>query len=1065
MKTVNDKLVRMHGNPGSIQYRMLKSIEDGPANGKIIATPNSVPAVMIEQFATNVSNVVSDIADTILKTFPSQVETMEDLYRHMSDSDHVAIYGAPASTNVALAMTLDTVINANSAGSITAGTFSITIPQYTEVMINSTPFSTYYPIIVEVETSRGSDTTNKVSVKYDISVYNPLFPLADAEQMLEHYIDKVDGIDILTIIMPVYQFKRKLIRTEILHGGGFFKSYGFDDKLYFSRYFSDLRVGSDTDVTPQFVDKYGKIWHELHQIIDNDIYDSHTSAIPCLVVQPDIQNNQIGVNIPPIFLNEDRLGDNLHIEIFTTQGEIELVADTDNPISVFFPESLDTSANSYVEELFNAETVSIVPVDRYIVGGNNGIGFDKLRANVIHGNDGTNTIISIKQMEHELDKSGYAVTRFKDGLTKRIYLANRALEIDNTTIPAGIINTVVKLKDVADSEESTVPLGVIVHDVSELGALALTHSWTLTPNTVYKYEASTNSSSVYGELAGNTNSDIVDEHEDNILTFNPFHTQIDTIGGVALATTYDFNWPYVENILITKDNAGIGRISLQGIDVNIDNTESTVTLRINFESPEPLDGDLISKITIGLNMGGYVGNVELEGAELTQALADQYFEYVFDTEFLVLDAQLYLISDNSISPVNLDGTGGVDLGCYFDSEPNIKATDSRYTFKLHLGDNLKRIFTTVDILAEDRSLPTFAAHTYATHETTQLITVDNAGDPEDGLPYIVKIAEVSATPMYGPETEYTFESLGYAVNDIYSKVKHIAGDLIYLELEDDIVPAALANLSSAGFTTEVSEELYKAIPVDKSIDLGPLDITNRDTWEEYLTDNALTELDVHLPLKEHVKGDPDVDSVYPETATTIYRVHMLHIDNKVKYRGNTALFEGKDVLGTVRDVIVGYCEDVGNMEGRLLENTELYYQPSKTIGYSDCITNSSMSTDVFNLEFGLSIRLHVVRHVAEEEQAMIHISNNIIALVDKMAATGKLSLAVLATQIMSEYQGVITSVDSMGINESMDIQTVEAIDPEVSFNLRHTLGIAPDGTLTTNRALTLQVVPKSGDSR
>ena len=117
------------------------------------------------------------------------------------------------------------------------------------------------------------------------------------------------GMDYLMVDFPVYQFAKSTIEETLVAEAGFAKKIDYNNKFYAIRLFSYS----------------GGKYTELAQSQSKLVYDA---TVPTALVRVLPDEQKIKIVIPQIYFDKDMLGSKLLIEVYTTQGELDI--DTSN---------------------------------------------------------------------------------------------------------------------------------------------------------------------------------------------------------------------------------------------------------------------------------------------------------------------------------------------------------------------------------------------------------------------------------------------------------------------------------------------------------------------------------------------------------------------------------------------------------------------------------------------------------------------------------------------------------------------------------------------------------------
>lgn len=183
-----------------------------------------------------------------------------------------------------------------------------------------------------------------------------------------------------------------------------------------------------------------------------------------------------------------------------------------------------------------------------------------------------------------------------------------------------------------------------------------------------------------------------------------------------------------------------------------------------------------------------------------------------------------------------------------------------------------------------------------------------------------------------------------------------------------------------------------------------------------------------------------------------YNVTMLHLDYKLlmseevqhqKYRQDTV------------EAIRSYFATIIETRLRLLEGTNLFYSPIRTMGYAK-FRGKNNEIIFTNLEVALGFRLHVESFISANSSTKSTIKQNILKIIDKHIASGTVSCVDIATEIQSSMSDMILHVDVLGINGDQSLQTLLRSDESTIPHLGYKLIMNDDGSIGIDRGLTLE---------
>lgn len=199
----------------------------------------------------------------------------------------------------------------------------------------------------------------------------------------------------------------------------------------------------------------------------------------------------------------------------------------------------------------------------------------------------------------------------------------------------------------------------------------------------------------------------------------------------------------------------------------------------------------------------------------------------------------------------------------------------------------------------------------------------------------------------------------------------------------------------------------------------------------------------------------DVIDAGSSTATTrliTYNIRMLHCDYKLLLSSEP---EHADFRNDIVEELRAYFNSINDAKKALLEDTNLYYTPLRTIGYAKYKGTNSI-VDTRPLDVTLAFRLHVENFVQNSNNNKESIKESILQIIDKHIATGVVSAVAIANDIRDSLSDTILYVDCLGINGDKDLQTIILADDECVPHLKQELILNDDGSIGVNRGVTLE---------
>ena len=513
-------------NPLDIQNKVLEELENRTKGIYTIADSNSAFCNLLE-FGSSISAACMQEIDNVVipGIYAKRAQSFKSISRHMTDFDYVNLFGTPSSTTLILQM--DTITLMDQALDYNEYYKKAIIPVDSVFSIGSYDFGIYYPIEIQINKTNGN-----FLVINNINEEHPLHKLST--NVLEFKTQTFQGVPILSFSFPVYQFSREWLREDITSSVGFSKSYTYNDYFYACRIYSYYPDTSS--------------WVELNQTTSDILYDT-TVVTAKLLIEPD--THKFTVTIPQVYFDENKIGSKLLIELYTTQGELN-VDISQLPSEAFTVSFFNKNAKTHSEfsNIFKKfPSIQVYPRSTKIYGGNNGLSFEEIRNRVINNISHRTLLITPVDIEKYFEDNRFKVTKHLDNISNRIYFCNAILSDTNSShIP--VTNTYIKLTDaIVDSTDD------IVRNQST--------SVTILPTAIYKYNDGNMQCNILSNdeksvLLNMSKEDFVNTLNTSVYTKSPFHVKVDLPPArYQTATSYNLFENEVLNIQYKYDHEDI----------------------------------------------------------------------------------------------------------------------------------------------------------------------------------------------------------------------------------------------------------------------------------------------------------------------------------------------------------------------------------------------------------------------------------------------------------------------------------------------------------------------------
>ncbi len=414
------KFQALQSNPYACGRMLLATLQKATDGQEVFVDPTN-PAVFVLESAIVMATAAMQQAETLTrKQYASMAINMSDVYRHMSDTDFIGRFSAPAKAFITVIMLLDEIKQKadfvrNSQGLPDgSGIRKMTIPKHSEFYVADTTFCMQYGIDIRILPHGG------VQVVYDTSEKSPFYSLES--NYVEHGVSRQGTFKLLRIKIPVLQMSVSQQIAQLNSTTGFYKNYVITDKFHYCRAY----IKSATTAK----------WTEIKTTHTDQIYDARTPTVMLTVLE-----NSLDVKVPQIYFNSGLIRDSLRLDIYTTKGSLEMNLGSFGKDS-FTARWIDRDGgvdSSYIKPLLTFSGLAIMS-DTVVSGGSDGVTFAQLRNQVITQGLSVPTVpISENQLVSTANSAGYQIVKSIDNITNRVYLATRGLptpvlqEVTNST--------------------------------------------------------------------------------------------------------------------------------------------------------------------------------------------------------------------------------------------------------------------------------------------------------------------------------------------------------------------------------------------------------------------------------------------------------------------------------------------------------------------------------------------------------------------------------------------------------------------------------------------------------
>jgi hypothetical protein len=504
-------------NPMLFQSVMAQNLKYMSNNQVNLVDPTNPFVWLMESSVANTVMALEEAKIALRVMYSSLSQSESDLYTHMSDKDFTNRFASPASATFQLLFNLTKLISVaqpyTTNGSNSVSYNMVTMPRYTNFVVNGTTYSLQYPINIIIHPNTGS-----VQVEYDSSQLSPLLQLST--NIIQSTIaTDATGSKWLSFSIPTLQFALSSTQTPMQASQVFQMSVPFNDRFYYCRVYFQNNTSNGG-------------WNEMVTTYTEEVYDPQVPTASLKVA-----NNILSVFIPPVYIDSGLISGTARVDVYTTKGNmvdnLSNYASTSTAINFYSPDIKNdynvytTAMNQIPNAVFSTDIVN---------GGTNGLTFDQLRAQVI-----SNTVGSIKQpitnvqVAASLNLDGFELVTNVDSITDRVFLA--AASLPSPTNPAILTPAGLTLLNLTATAPELLNTGK---------AKANGNNITILSNSLFQ-----NKNGLLSLLSlAETNSilalpptSLVTNVNSNVYLYNPYYYVVDNSDHMTVLRAYDLDSP------------------------------------------------------------------------------------------------------------------------------------------------------------------------------------------------------------------------------------------------------------------------------------------------------------------------------------------------------------------------------------------------------------------------------------------------------------------------------------------------------------------------------------------
>lgn len=391
-------------NPSLVMQRKMELLEAATFGEIDIVDATSPFMHLATAGAIFGSGILAEMEVINRRIYPYSAQRIQEILPHMSDKDFGDLFAMPDGATFVLIFSKQELID-NMVNVGDTGIRKLVIPRNTRIKALETYYSLEYPIEIRQMNHDG------IQVVWDMDKPAP-FASIESNQ-IEHFIvrDPDTKTELLLFYIPLKQFFTRTLYETINEATETTISATFEDQFCLARV---------------YFEREANVWEEINVTYTDRVYPANR---PTAIIQ--VVDNICTAQIPQIYINAGLLapGRRVRLDIYQTKGP------------------LNQSLGSYDRTNYTIEWYAIDPADKNIYqsalpilqtalafseetsfGGRQPLPFETIRERMTTNAIGDPSLpITPVQARSVLVTSGYSVIQRMDTLTKRTYLATRAM--------------------------------------------------------------------------------------------------------------------------------------------------------------------------------------------------------------------------------------------------------------------------------------------------------------------------------------------------------------------------------------------------------------------------------------------------------------------------------------------------------------------------------------------------------------------------------------------------------------------------------------------------------------
>lgn len=717
-----------------------------------------------------------------------------------------------------------------------------------------------------------------------------------------------------------------------------------------------------------------------------------------------IEGNLVQVDIPMVYYNLDKLdGQSVEVEIYSTRGEVYYHQDTlavnmSQSTISFNSDDVTTKESQFVAPISLLNYSAMVVSD--CIGGNNGLDFATLKKYVIEGGrDEKAEAITHANIKINANIMGYDLITDIDHLTNRIFQATREIEPDNIE------------KEFARGVGCSIESVRLSLDQLESHPHVKQHPtdrYTILPSALFRTSNGI-TTLLHDREIPLYNSANIDQYITKVngleYIYTPFHYVLDPSNNSFEMRSYFMNDPQINYQSFIDRNYGLGTL------VSSD------------------------RVTIEKHDKGYSITIITRSDDEYKKLSEQYDNLFCQLAFIPFGQKEYAY-------INGEFLGWTEENAIF--KFNL-FTD----FDFDKNDNM--ILTNFFLLSKEKrwlSCP-------LTHEFRVIFGIyDYQVDNEESKN--IPINERAATFLLDRRRDIKVLSenalnvtFGHALTNLWRNARTIPKPAQYKRYTEDVPVRYEKDIFKVG------ENGYPIYTKDEN---------NIYNFEIEHNKGDVVKDDQGNPVLLYRKGDVMLDEnnqpiiAKPKSLERI--IDIFFIDGI--YRFSTSPTDLNYIKSIPRLVVQWLNQDITKLKARLLENTDLFFIPKKTMGYVKIITENNVERMIFN-RLPFKVKFYLTEQAYFNEELKNNIRSMTSRVINRLLQSKTISRDIIEYELRKEGgEAYILGVQVIDMGLGENVNTFTMVDDVTQCSVRRRIVLQSDASLKVKEDISIEFVNHLG---